>query len=138
MMTCLKNFLLSFASPEEPPPLSEEERLLAEIDETRQKIGYAWNHLDHADPEYVDIAVLELLVAETQYGILNKRYRLMLGLRNKSPYSISAATEILSGHLAKSCSSHAFYGALVNQAAESDPPPGSPILQLMSSDSSPS
>ncbi|AET70678.1 hypothetical protein Desor_5298 [Desulfosporosinus orientis DSM 765] len=136
MMTCIKNLLLSFSLPEEPP-LSEEEHLLAEIEETRKKIGYAWNHLDHADPEYVDIAVLELLLAETQYGILNKRYRLMLGLKNESPYLMPSTAKVLSSNLAKNCSSHAFYGSLINHTIESNPPSGSPIPQLMSQDSSP-
>lgn len=137
MIACIKNLLLSFAPPEEPP-LSEEEHLLAEIEETRKKIGYAWNHLDHADPEYVDIAVLEILLAETQYGILNKRYRLMLGLKNESPYLITSSAKVLAINLANNCSSHAFYGSLLNNTMENSPPSGPPIPQLMSPDSSPS
>jgi len=81
MKAFLKNILSSLNSPEEAP-LSEVESLLAEIEETRVKMQCAWNRLDYAAPDYVEIAVLELLLVETQYGILNKRYRLMLGIND--------------------------------------------------------
>ena len=74
-------------------PLSEAERLLAEIEETRKKMNYAWNRLNDAAPEYVEIAVLELLVIETQYGLLNKRYRLLQGINNETPYSMAMANK---------------------------------------------
>jgi len=76
MKTLVKNFLLSVSSPE-GPKLSETECLIAEMEEARDKIQYAWNRFDHAAPEYVELAVLELLLAENHYNLLNKRYRIM-------------------------------------------------------------
>jgi len=78
-LNSLFNNILSISSTEEPT-LSEAEQLLLEIEATRLRINCAWNHLDYAAPEYVEIAVLELLLVETQYGLLNKRYRLLLGI----------------------------------------------------------
>lgn len=98
MKTLVKNFLFSVTAPERQP-LDEAERLIAEIEEAKNKIHYAWNHFEFAAPEYVELAVLELLLAETHYSLLNKRYRIMLGI-NKPPFS-------LEGHLHH----HAFYGA---------------------------
>lgn len=103
MKTFVKNFLLSVTAPERPP-LSEAERLIAEIEEAKNKIHYTWNHFEYAAPEYVELAVLELLLAETHYSLLNKRYRLMLGI-NKPPVSIE-------GHLQY----HAFYRALFSSS----------------------
>ncbi len=125
MKALIKHLLLSFSPPEETP-LNEEERLLAEIEETREKINHARNHLNYAAPEYVEIAVLELLLVETQYGILNKRYRLMLGLKDENPYFISSATKILSS-LERNCQNHALYGSLLNQTNQS-PPSGQQFL----------
>ena len=98
MKTLVKKFL-SVSSPE-GPQLSEADYLIAEIEAARNKIQYAWNRFDYAAPEYVELAILELLIAETHYSILNKRYRIMLGC-SKPPFSID-------GHL----QNHAFYGAL--------------------------
>jgi len=102
MNALFKNLLLSLTPPEEVP-LSEADRLLAEIEETREKMEYAWNRLDYAAPEYVEIAVLELLLVETQYGILHKRYRLMLGLIDETPYFMSSAAKALSTTLERNC-----------------------------------
>ncbi len=101
--TLVKNFLLSISAPE-GPRLSEAEHLIAEIEEARKKIQYAWNRFEFAAPEYVELAVLELLLAETNYSLLNKRYRIMLGI-NKPPFS-------LEGHLHH----HALYGALFSSS----------------------
>ncbi|MCO1603173.1 hypothetical protein [Desulfosporosinus nitroreducens] len=128
MKAFIKNLLLSFSPPEEAP-LSEEERLLMEIEETREKMEHAWNRLDYADPEYVDIAVLELLLVETQYGILNKRYRLMLGINDNS-YFLPSAAKALSSTLEKNCRNHAFYGSLLNRIE--NPPTKSVTPQLNS------
>ena len=75
MKTLVKNFLLSVSS-QEGPQLSESECLIAEIEEARDMIQYAWNRFDYAAPEYVESAVLELHLAETHYSLLNKRYRI--------------------------------------------------------------
>lgn len=99
MKALVKRFLLSFSSPE-GPQFSEAECLIGEIEKARDKILYAWNHFDYAAPEYVELAVLELLLAETHYSLLHKRYRIMLGI-SKPPFSRD-------GHLQY----HAFYGAL--------------------------
>lgn len=104
MKTIVKNFLSSVSSPERPK-LSEAEYLKAEIEEARNKISYAWNHFYYAAPEYVEIAVLELLLVETHYCLLNKRYRIMLGINN---HLFS-----LDGHL----QNHAYYGALFNTSS---------------------
>jgi len=119
MKALFKNLLLSFSLSDETP-LSEEERLLEEIEETRKKMAYAWNRFDYAAPEYVEIAVLELLLVETQYGILNKRYRLMLGLKDENPYSMPSAAKVLSS-LERNCQNHAFYRSLLNPTIESQP-----------------
>ncbi|HEY8910837.1 MAG TPA: hypothetical protein VIM51_11240 [Desulfosporosinus sp.] len=100
MLDSLLKHILSISSDEEP---SEEERLLAEIEETRNKLDCAWNHLNYASPEYVEIAVLELLIVETQYSLLNKRYRLLLGVNKDSPFS----------------GNHAFYGTLSHKPYQS-------------------
>lgn len=83
MKTFVKNFLLSVSSPEDSEP-NEVECLIAEIEKARHKIHYAWNRFDYAAPEYVELAVLELLLAETHYSLLNKRYRMMLGISKPS------------------------------------------------------
>lgn len=74
-----KDFILTLfvRSPKEMR-LSESEYLMAEIEKANDKIQYAWNHFNYAAPEYVELAVLELHLAETYYGLLNKRYRLLL------------------------------------------------------------
>lgn len=105
MKNLVKNFLSSVSSPE-GPQLSEAEYLITEINKARDTIKYAWNRFDYAAPEYVELAVLELLLAETHYSLLNKRYRLMLG-NNKPPFS-------LDGHL----QNHAFYGAFFSTSEE--------------------
>ncbi|SPF37432.1 conserved hypothetical protein [Candidatus Desulfosporosinus infrequens] len=126
MKTLIDNFLSSFSSPEEPQ-LSEAERLLTEIEETRIKMAYAWNHLDYAAPEYVEVAVLELLLVETQYSILNKRYCLLLGIEKESPYFGVSAIKTSSFSLKDQLQNHAYYGALFNSGAES-PSSGTPRL----------
>ena len=105
MKTLVKNFLSSVSSPE-GPQLSEAEYLVRQINEARDTINYAWNRFDYAAPEYVELAVLELLLAETHYSLLNRRYRIMLGI-SKPPFS-------LDGHL----QNHAVYGSFFNAAAE--------------------
>jgi len=125
--TLFKN-ILSISSTE-VPPLSESERLLAEIEETRIKIGYAWNHLDYAAPEYVEIAVLELLIVETQYSLLNKRYRLLLGINKDSPFCTISTSKTPSFSMEGQLQNHAFYGALLRPASEN---PLSVTPQLLS------
>ncbi|HWQ40615.1 MAG TPA: hypothetical protein VN456_01095 [Desulfosporosinus sp.] len=108
---------LSISSIEEPI-LNEAERLLVEIEETRLKINYAWNHLDYAAPEYVEIAVLELLLVETQYSLLNKRYRLLLGINKDYPFYTRSTSKTSSLSLDGQLRNHAFYGALLEPASE--------------------
>ena len=116
MKDFIKNLLYSLSSPEEAP-LSETERLLAEIEDARKKIAYARNRLDYAAPEYVEIAVLELLLAETQYGLLNKRYRLMLGINDETPYYLTSAAKVLSATLERN-QNHALYKSLLTPPPE--------------------
>jgi hypothetical protein len=78
-MKALVNYLLSASPPEGVPP-SEIEGLIAEIENARHKIKHAWNRFDYAAPEYVELAVLELNLAETHYSLLVRRYRIMLGI----------------------------------------------------------
>ena len=101
MIDLLRNFMSTF-SPPEKPLLSEAERLIAEIEEAKEKMDYAWSRLDDAAPEYVEITVLEILVLETQYSLLNRRYRLLQGIREES----------------SQLQSHAFYKAFFRQPAE--------------------
>jgi hypothetical protein len=121
MKALFEILLSSFSSPEEPQ-LSEAERLLAEIEETRKKMHYAWNHLDYAAPEYVEIAVLELLVLETQYSLLNKRYRLLQGKKETFPLIIPSTAAKLSFSLEDQLQNHAFYGAFFNPDVENSSP----------------
>ena len=86
MKTLVKNFLLSVAPPKQSQP-NEAESLIAEIAEARNQIQYAWNRFDYAAPEYVELALLELLSAETHYSLLHKRYRIMLG-ESEPPFSL--------------------------------------------------
>ncbi|MDP4128448.1 MAG: hypothetical protein Q8912_16140 [Bacillota bacterium] len=119
MIDVLKRFLVSFSPPQEPQ-LSETERLIAEIEEAKQKMACAWNRLDNAAPEYVEITVLELLVLETQYSLLNKRYRLLTGLSVDStspifgPSSVNAPPFSLEGQL----QNHVFYGSILGHNTE--------------------
>ena len=121
MKALLENLLSSFSSPEEPQ-LSEAEHLLAEIEDTRKKMHHAWNHLDYAAPEYVEIAVLELLLLETQYSLLNRRYRLLRGMKQKSPFFFPSAGKTLSFSLEDQLQNHAFYRAFFNPTPESPTP----------------
>lgn len=97
----LKALLSTFFSSTDPEeaPISEAERLIAEIEETKEKLEYAWKRMDYAAPDYVEITVLELLLLETQYSLLNKRYRLLLGIKEESPSQLQ---------------SHAFYSSIYN------------------------
>ncbi len=75
----IQKFILSlFVHSPKKLRLSETEFLMAELETAKDKIQYAWNRFNYAAPEYVELAVLELHLAETQYGLLNKRYRLLL------------------------------------------------------------
>ncbi|MDR3600974.1 MAG: hypothetical protein P4L49_10940 [Desulfosporosinus sp.] len=117
-MKALFEFLLSSFSSQEEPQLSEAEHLLAEIEETRKKMQYAWNHLDYATPEYAEIAVLEILVLETQYSLLNRRYRLLRGIKEQFPLLIPSMTKTLPFSLEDQLQNHAFYGAFFNPDVE--------------------
>ena len=117
MRDLFRDILLSFFPPEEAP-LSEAERLLAEIETAKEKMGHAWNRLDYAAPEYVEIAVLELLITETQYGLLNKKYRLLLGIQDESPSFLPSAAKALSYSMVSRRQNHAFYGSLSNSTSK--------------------
>ena len=121
MRALFENLLASFSSHEEPQ-LSEAEHLLVEIEETRVKMHYAWNHLDYAAPEYVEIAVLELLLLETQYSLLNRRYRLLQGLKENSPIFIPSSARTLSFSVRDQLQNHGFYRAFFNPTTESTSP----------------
>lgn len=101
MKILVKNFQISDFPSEGPHP-SEVKSLISEIEEARDKIDYAWNRFNYAAPEYVELAVLELLLAETHYSLLLKRYRLTLGIRKPTYY------------LNKRLQNHAFYASLMS------------------------
>lgn len=119
-MRDLFKYLLSASSSLEEPPRGESERLLAEIEKSREKIDYAWNHFHFAAPEYVEIAVLEILLAETEYSLLNKRYRLMLGILEQSPDYVRSCVRESEISLESQLQNHVYYGSLFNP--ESDVP----------------
>lgn len=121
MRDLLENLLSPFSSPE-GPQLSEAEHLLVEIEETRVKMHYAWNHLDYAAPEYVEIAVLELLILETQYSLLNRRYRLLQGLNENPPIFVPSTAKTLSFSVRDQLQNHGFYRAFFNPTTESTSP----------------
>lgn len=128
MKALFENLLSSFSSPN-VPQLSEAEHLLAEIEEARAKIKYAWNRLDFAAPEYVEIAVLELLLVETQYCLLNRRYRLLQGIEKEPPYLSVSEAKSLPFSLERQLQNHAFYRALIHPPEENS---ATDIRQLMS------
>lgn len=81
----MKTFVKKHLFPDPyPSTFNEEEYLISEIEKAKEKLHAAWNRFEYAAPEYVDLAVLELLLAENHYGLLNKRYRLYLGLNTPS------------------------------------------------------
>lgn len=100
----VNNFEIPDSLSEGPEP-SEVKGLITEIDEARNNIDYAWNRFEYAAPEYVELAVLELLLAETHYSLLLKRYRLMLGIRKPTCF------------LNTGLQNHAFSGLLMSTAA---------------------
>jgi hypothetical protein len=130
-MQALFKYLLSSCSSLEESPLSESERLLGEIEESRKKIDHAWNHFHYADPEYIEISVLELLLAETQYSILNKRYRIMLGVQEKSSHWATSEIKSPLFSIESRLQSHAFYGAFFSNEDNSNPA----VAQLLSQNS---
>ena len=87
MKTLVKNFLVSVSPKEKIPQRSETECLIEEIEVARDQIQYAWNRFNYAVPEYIELALLELLSAETHYSLLLKRYRIMLG-ESEPPFSL--------------------------------------------------
>lgn len=74
------------------PQRKEVEYLLSEIEDAKEKLEQAWNHFEYAAPEYVELAVLELLLAENRYCLLNKRYRLLLGL-SQTPLTLDGCLQ---------------------------------------------
>lgn len=91
MKTLVKNFFLSVTSKEVPQcQRSEVDRLIGDIEEARDKIRYAWNRFNNAAPEYVELSLLELQLAETHYSLLYKRYRIMFG-ESGIPFALDAS-----------------------------------------------
>ena len=109
MNALFKNFLLSISSAEEAPPQEAE-------------------YLDFAAPDYVEIAVLNLLLAQTQYSLLNKRYRLLLGINQKSSLCLSSAAKSSTCFLESQLLNHAFYGSMFSATAEKLPLDNSPSV----------
>lgn len=103
----IKNLFFSTSYSEEAP-LSEAEHLLTEIEKARKQLNYAWDRLNYAAPEYVEIVILELLVIQTQYGLLNKRYRLLLGNKDEASTPLSSSAKALSNSMVHGRQNHAF------------------------------
>lgn len=72
------NFLFNSAE-EEMPLYKEDESLLSQIQQAKEKLDRAWSNLMYAEPEYVDIAVVEVHLSETEYSLLNRKYRMIKG-----------------------------------------------------------
>ncbi len=72
----LKDFV--FQQPE-TPVYSEEEELARQIRVAANKFSRAWLNFRYADSQYVDIAIMELQQAELEYGLLNRKYRMLKG-----------------------------------------------------------
>jgi hypothetical protein len=121
MRNLLKRFVLSL-SPPPKPPLSETERLIAELEDAKEKMACAWSRLDNAAPEYVELTVLEILVLETQYSLLNKRFRLLQGTREESNSPIFIPSTSMVSHTSYSLEGqlqhHAFYGTFFKSMSE--------------------
>lgn len=91
MKTLVKNFLLSVTTHDVPQcERSEIDRLIGDIEEAKDKIDHAWNRFNNAAPEYVELSLLELQLAETHYSLLNKRYRIMFG-ESKVPFALDVS-----------------------------------------------
>lgn len=71
--------ILRFFEDEPEPQPNEEERILIQIKSAENKLNKAWENLRFATPEYTEIAVLELKLAETEYCLLNRKLRIIQG-----------------------------------------------------------
>lgn len=58
---------------------SEEKELTVQIKQAQAKLEHAWANLDNADPQYLDLAIWEIHICETQYCLLNNKYRMLHG-----------------------------------------------------------
>ena len=56
--------------------LSEEERLRVQLQSAQVKLEQAWHNLQYAEQNYVDIAIVEINLAETEYSLLHHKYRM--------------------------------------------------------------
>ncbi|HEX3016097.1 MAG TPA: DUF2508 family protein [Desulfobacteria bacterium] len=62
---------------EHTPPYNEEQEILKQLERAKYKLSQAWKNLSHADPGYIDLAVIEIHLAEAEYSVLNHKYRLL-------------------------------------------------------------
>ncbi|CAA7600363.1 Hypothetical protein DEACI_1016 [Acididesulfobacillus acetoxydans] len=61
------------------PADDEEGRTMLEIKALENKIRQAWDNFSFAKPEYIEIAVLELKLAEAEHCLLNRKLKMMRG-----------------------------------------------------------
>lgn len=58
---------------------TEEERILTQLNHVKSKLDQAWLNVQYAESKFVDIAIIEVNLAETEYSLLNRKYRMITG-----------------------------------------------------------
>ena len=79
IMSWLKRLFTALFKPQQQQPFSEEAQLLAQIKVTQVILDNAWDNLQFAEEAYIDIAIRDIQQAETQYSLLNRKYRMLSG-----------------------------------------------------------
>ena len=79
IISLLKRLLAVLFKPQQQQPYSEQAQLLAQIKVTQVILDNAWDNLQFAEQAYIDIAIRDIQQAETQYSLLNRKYRMLAG-----------------------------------------------------------
>jgi len=61
------------------PIETEEESVIRELRSLGQKIEQAWTNFHYALPEFIDTSIMEIYRHELEYGILNRKLKLLNG-----------------------------------------------------------
>ncbi len=70
--------LLTVSNNPQPVP-SEQAVLLAQIKQTLNKLDQAWRNFKSAQPEFIDVAIMDIHNAENEFSVLNTKLRLLAG-----------------------------------------------------------
>jgi len=80
-----------FGVKEEIPVYNEAQAMLKQIEMAKSKLNMAWNNLTNAEKEYIDIAVIEVHLAESEYSLLHRKYRLLTGAEENREFGLRGA-----------------------------------------------